>query len=229
MSIVDSPNTATRILQAAFRRLLDDGYARLSTRDIAAEVGVNHALIHYYFGTKDKLVIAALDEANNQLLERQSRMYEAPGGFADKWVTAREFYKEDLASGFVRVQMELWGASLSNPELRQAFLPRFLAWRRVVQGAVQEALEQYQLDLPVSAAALACWIVDFWAGMEFEMLLGIGEEEGHHEAAMDALQALLEQLDARAQAGRPGVQKTRVGHMRTGDTGDRGNQHDTAD
>lgn len=191
-------DTAERILEAAFRRLHQDGYARLSTRDIAAEAGVNHALIHYYFGTKDKLVVAALDEANRRLLERQRRMYDAPGGFAEKWAQAVGFYDQDLASGFVRVQMELWAASLSNLELRREFLPRIMAWRRIIQGSVREALAHYRLDLPFSAEAIACWITDFWIGMEFEMLLGIDEEEGHHREALQAMQQLLETLDAHA-------------------------------
>jgi AcrR family transcriptional regulator len=59
-------------------------YARLSTRDIAAEAGVNHALVHYYYGTKDQLVIASLEEANRSLVARQERMYHAPGGSAEK-------------------------------------------------------------------------------------------------------------------------------------------------
>ncbi|MDQ2743826.1 MAG: hypothetical protein M3Z66_16235, partial [Chloroflexota bacterium] len=155
-----------------------------------------HALIHYYFGTKDKLVIAALDDANNQLLERQTSMYESPGGFAEKWAQAREFYEHDVASGFVRVQMELWAASLSNPDLREEFLPRIISWRRVIEAAVRDALAQYRLDLPFSANAIACWIVDFWVGMEFEMLLGVEEEVGHYREALDAMQQLLEHLDA---------------------------------
>lgn len=197
VTVAASPDTSTRILRAAFRRLLEDGYAGLSTRDIATQAGVNHALIHYYFGTKDKLVIAALDDANNQLLERQTQMYEAPGGFDEKWAQAREFYEQDLASGFVRVQMELWAASLSNPALREQFLPRIMAWRRIVEGGVRDALQYYRLDLPFSADAIACWIVDFWVGMEFEMLLGIGENQAHHQKALDAMQHLLGGLDAR--------------------------------
>jgi AcrR family transcriptional regulator len=198
MSLPDDADTRTRILEAAFRLLHQDGYARLSTRTIAAEAGANHALIHYYFGTKDQLVIAALDEANNRLLERQRHMYDTPGGFAEKWGQACRFFEEDLASGFVRVQMELWGTSLSNPTLRELFYPRIQAWRRLIEGVVREALQHYELDLPCSADAIACWIADFWIGMEFEMVLGMTEEEGHHREALAAMQRLLEQLDNRA-------------------------------
>ena len=195
MTLPKSSETATRILQAAYRRLATDGYARLNMRDVAAEAGVNHALIHYYFGSKDQLVIAVLDETNRQLLERQTQMYNTPGDFAAKWAQARAFYEEDLTSGFVRVQMELWAASLSNAALREQFVPRFMAWHRVIEGAVRDALAHYQLDLPVSPEAIATWIVDFWVGMEFEMLLGIPESQVHHQKALDAMQRLLDHFD----------------------------------
>src|SRR5438105_3534837 len=72
--------TATRdlILQATRRRLVEQGYANLSVREIAADAGVNHALIGYHFQGKQQLVLAVLDDANARLLQRQARMYDAP-------------------------------------------------------------------------------------------------------------------------------------------------------
>ena len=198
MAHLKSSETAERILQAAHRRLAIDGYARLNMRDIAAEAKVNHALIHYYFGSKDQLVIAVLDEANRRLIERQTQMYNTPGDFAAKWAQARAFYEEDLASGFVRVQMELWAAGLSNEALRENFVPRIMEWRRVIESAVRDALAHYQLDLPVSPEIIATWISDFWFGMEFEMLLGIPESQTHHQEALDAMQQMLEHFDRQA-------------------------------
>jgi AcrR family transcriptional regulator len=201
----DSADTRTKILAAAFRRLASEGYAALSVREIARDAGVNHALINYHFRTKDQLVIAVLDAANQRLLARQSSMYQAPGGFAQKWADARRFYESDLGSGFVRVQAELWAASLSNAELRDKFLPRLLAWKQVVLQAVREALDAAQthgVELPrvLSAEVIACWISEFWLGMEFADLLGVKEEQLTHRAALDAVQWLLESLDARAAA-----------------------------
>ena len=68
-------DTRAKILDAAFRRLATEGYAALSVREIARDAGVNHALINYHFRTKDQLVIAVLDAANQQLLARQAAMY----------------------------------------------------------------------------------------------------------------------------------------------------------
>ncbi|GAB4568250.1 MAG: TetR/AcrR family transcriptional regulator [Rhizobacter sp.] len=199
----DATQTRERILDATFRRLVSEGYAALSVREIAKDAGVNHALINYHFRSKDQLVIDVLDAVNQRLLARQASMYSGGGGFAQKWADARRFYQDDLASGFVRLQAELWAASLSNPGLREKFLPRLLAWKKLVLGAVREAVAALQADgtklpPPFTPDVIACWISEFWLGMEFADLLGVKEEQVQHRAALDAVQWLLESLDAKA-------------------------------
>jgi AcrR family transcriptional regulator len=196
----DPGDTKAKILDAAFRRLANEGYAALSMREIAKGAGVNHALINYHFRSKDELVIAVLDAANRELLARQQRMYAAPGDFAAKWAQARAFYQGDLASGFVRVQAELWAASLSDPGLREKFVPRLRAWRDVVLGAVRDAVAALEaqgtkLPPPFTAEVIATWISEFWLGMEFVDLIGDRGEHRQHRAALDAMQVILETLD----------------------------------
>lgn len=204
----DLGETKSKILEAAFRRLARGGYAALSMRQIAKDAGVNHALINYHYRSKDQLVIAVLDAANRQLLARQHRLYRSPGSFAEKWAAAREFYRSDLASGFVRMQAELWAASFANPGLREKFLPRILAWKQVVHEGVTEALAVLKecgvrLPAPFTAEVLATWISEFWLGMEFADLLGAPEDKLPHKAALDAMQKLLEDLDAMARRKKP--------------------------
>lgn len=204
--------TKAKILDAAFRRLAREGYAALSMREIARDAGVNHALINYHYRSKDQLVIAVLDAANRQLLERQHRMYRSPGGFAEKWAAAREFYRGDLASGFVRVQAELWAASFADPVLREKFMPRFLAWKQVVLEGVTEALQVLKrcgVKLPpyLTAEVIATWMAEFWLGMEFVDLLDVPESKLPNRAALDAMQKLLEELDAMALGKGPGKGK----------------------
>src|ERR687886_1820791 len=44
------------LVAAAYRRIATDGFEGLRTRDIASDVGVNIATLHYYFPTKEALI-----------------------------------------------------------------------------------------------------------------------------------------------------------------------------
>ena len=48
-------DTETKILHAAEKEFLEKGYAGARTATIAEAAGVTHAMLHYYFRTKDKL------------------------------------------------------------------------------------------------------------------------------------------------------------------------------
>lgn len=55
-----NPDTRARILQAAQARLLAHGYAGTTLRAVAADAGVDVALISYYFGSKQGLFSAVM-------------------------------------------------------------------------------------------------------------------------------------------------------------------------
>ena len=198
----DGAATRAAILRAARDRLVEVGYANLNVRDIARAAGVNHALIGYHFHGKQQLVLAVLDEANRQLLDRQERMYQGTSSASRQWQQACDFYEEDLESGFVRLLMELMGASFHDHELRREFVPRIAHWHRMVEGAVKQFIATSGLDLPVSAEAISAWIVWFWTGMEASMMLGIGEKDGHQREALAAMATLLRHVEGRGAAKR---------------------------
>ncbi len=47
--------TEQKILEVAEKLFLDKGFAATSTTEIAKKAGCNHAMLHYYFRTKEKL------------------------------------------------------------------------------------------------------------------------------------------------------------------------------
>lgn len=55
-----SPDTRASILDAARSLFATGGLSGTSIRAIAAKAGVDPALVHHYFGTKDELFVAAL-------------------------------------------------------------------------------------------------------------------------------------------------------------------------
>ncbi|MGY2873032.1 AcrR family transcriptional regulator [Marmoricola sp. URHA0025 HA25] len=55
-----SPDTRAAILEAARGLFATGGLSGTSVRAVAAKAGVDPALVHHYFGTKDDLFVAAL-------------------------------------------------------------------------------------------------------------------------------------------------------------------------
>jgi len=56
-----NPDTREAILTAARQVFGERGFDQASVRAIAAAAGVDPALVHHYFGTKDNLFLAAMD------------------------------------------------------------------------------------------------------------------------------------------------------------------------
>ncbi|WP_052193505.1 TetR/AcrR family transcriptional regulator [Microbacterium sp. ZOR0019] len=55
-----SSTARARLLEAAQKHVLRGDLAAISSRRLAAEVGVSHTLVNYHFGSRDDLVAAAI-------------------------------------------------------------------------------------------------------------------------------------------------------------------------
>jgi AcrR family transcriptional regulator len=69
-------DAGTQILQAADELFGDIGFDATTTREIAERAGVNKALIHYHFSSKDGLLERLLDRYYDQLAETLSTSLE---------------------------------------------------------------------------------------------------------------------------------------------------------
>src|SRR2546428_1844994 len=61
------------LVAAAYRRIASDGFEGLRTRDVAADVGVNIATLHYYFPTKEALIRSVIGHAMQRFVETLPR------------------------------------------------------------------------------------------------------------------------------------------------------------
>ena len=82
------------LLDAAERLLVEVGYAGITTRRLAEEAGVNHGLVHYYFGSNENLLVRVLERFTERLIERQRELYAADMPFVEKWRTAMRYLVE---------------------------------------------------------------------------------------------------------------------------------------
>ncbi len=63
--------TRGRIIAGAYHTLIRQGYEATSVKDIAREAGVPPGLIHYYFTSKEDLLVAAIRYGCNQVIPMQ--------------------------------------------------------------------------------------------------------------------------------------------------------------
>src|ERR687895_2148749 len=106
------------LLDAAERLLVDIGYAKITTRRLAEEAGVNHGLVHYYFGSNENLLVRALERFTERLIARQRELYAADMPFVEKWRTAMHYLvSEDVT--YEKVWLELQALAWNNADLRE--------------------------------------------------------------------------------------------------------------
>jgi AcrR family transcriptional regulator len=190
------------IVQAAGRCIVARGHAALSTRAVATEAGVNQSLIHYYFGTKERLTLAVLERMNQTLLKRQAEMFESTASVAEKWAQACRFYESDIRSGYVRLLMELSALGVSNAAIGDEMRKLRAQWRALLERVVDDALEHFGIR-SVSAEQVTAYLVAFWYGMEMEMVLGLSEEESHYWASLATFERFLRWLETERREGHP--------------------------
>ena len=63
-----SEETKQKILDGARKSLIKEGHRRSTIKVIANYAGVNHGLVHHYFGSKEELMVALVQHQSQQVL-----------------------------------------------------------------------------------------------------------------------------------------------------------------
>jgi AcrR family transcriptional regulator len=164
------------LLDAAERLLVDVGYAGITTRRLAEEAGVNHGLVHYYFGSNEHLLVRTLERFTERLISRQRQLYAADLPFVEKWRKAmRYLVSEDVA--YEKVWLELQALAWNNDDLRARLARVNAEWRAVLTEAFEAPHRELGIELPLEA--LVSLVMTFNLGIIVERLGGI--ETGHGE------------------------------------------------
>jgi AcrR family transcriptional regulator len=177
----------TALLDAAERLLIDEGHADITTRRVAAEAGVNHGLVHYYFGSIEELLFQAMERYTERLLDRQRALYAEERPFIEKWRTAMRFIDEDLQAGYPKIWAELHAFAWNRPQLQARIARVHIQWREIFGDALARAEDELDFSgSPFSSDAFVALVATFNAGLLLERLVGL--EQGHREllGAMDA-------------------------------------------
>lgn len=182
-------------MTAARSALLEDGYARLSTRRVAELANVPLSQIHYHFGSKQQLILAVLAGENERLLERQAAMYDSPEPLWKRWERACDFLDADLESGYVRILQEMIAAGWSDPEVAAAVRAMLGDWNRLLTDVARREQELGSDLGGFTPGEVATLMGTPFIGAEALILLGITESTQPIRTALRKVGLLLRGLD----------------------------------
>jgi AcrR family transcriptional regulator len=127
------------LLDAAEVVMLDEGYAAVSTRHIAAKAGTDKALVHYYFATMDELFIALFRRNAERGAERFRLALASPKPLWAVWDALREPSTTALMTEFI---------ALANHRkaVKSVMVDNSRGFRNTQLKRLSGVLESYGLD-----------------------------------------------------------------------------------
>jgi AcrR family transcriptional regulator len=164
------------LLDAAERLLVEIGHANITTRRLAESAGVNHGLVHYYFGSNEALLVRALERFTERLIARQRELYAADEPFVEKWRSAMRYLVSEDAT-YQKVWLELQALAWNDAGLRARLAAVNAEWRAVLTEAFAQPHRELGIEMPLEA--LVSLVMTFNLGIIVERLGGI--DAGHAE------------------------------------------------
>jgi AcrR family transcriptional regulator len=173
-AVLRRPGRPDEILAAACQAIVERGFSDTRVSDIADVAGTSTGTIHYYFDSKQDVLMAALRWASDRLFGRLER---ADGPDA----TARLAALLDLAIPYDRPQarrdeyvlwMEVWALVLHSPEHLPALQDLSERWRAFFFNVVADGVAAGEFAPVAEPEVVAERLIALVDGLGFETVVG---------------------------------------------------------
>ncbi|MGH9091469.1 MAG: TetR/AcrR family transcriptional regulator [Acidimicrobiales bacterium] len=172
---IGTEGSATRatLLDAALLLMVEEGYAAVTSRRVAARAGQKPQLVHYYFRTMDDLFLALVRRGAEQNLERQARALASDRPLRALWELSTD------PKGIL-LTMELTALANHRKAIRAELAAFGHQFRRLQGEAMARILDAYGVDpgaLPRDAAPVVMTGLSRIIGIEQALGLTTGHSE----------------------------------------------------
>ncbi|MEV4225332.1 TetR/AcrR family transcriptional regulator [Nonomuraea sp. NPDC049725] len=166
-----------QIAEAVWRLATRGGLEDVTLRQVATEAGVSARLLQYYFGTRDQLLLGALEILNADAEERARRRLELLGDEPGTRALVRGVLMELLPLDEERrnrhlVYVAYFVRFLADPALAAVAHDAPLALEGLVAGLLARGLESGEVRADVDVEAEAAFLVAGAEGLMSRVLLG---------------------------------------------------------
>ncbi|MCD8164662.1 MAG: TetR/AcrR family transcriptional regulator [Bacteroides sp.] len=198
-------DTEMNILWAAEEIFLEKGFTGAKTTEIAKLAGVNHAMLHYYFRTKEKLFEKVFTSKAEMLANSFTSVFDSKLSFFDKVKLAIATHFDFLIEN-PRLPLFLINEMLHNPLQRERakaiITPNVLQLFSYVQENIDEEVKKGTI-YPIQASDLILNIVSLnifnivllrLASEDGKMIFGKTDREFLEERKQNTIRMVLNDL-----------------------------------
>ena len=171
---------AQQIVDAAARVMARNGYGGTTMKDIAAEAGITAGLIHYYFDSKEDLLLAVTATLCEQMRRDAEQAFAASGDappIARAWAALQATKDHLQRPDQQRLFLETITLALSEPRMREQMAQLYESLLDSSTAMVEELSGQIPTPPPVPARDLAAVLVAAIDGMALQKLLDPSRDE----------------------------------------------------
>jgi AcrR family transcriptional regulator len=179
-----SGDKAQRIVDAMRASVAARGAAGSTFDHVAREAGVSRGLLHYYFGSKEQLLVEVVRhdaaERNRSMDERLEKAHSVDE-MLDALVVGLEEFLEDDAGGQA-VIYEMLSASRHSEEIRTELAELYRQWRERLAGWLRTKEREGVIRLQADAEAVASILFSLGDGFGIQVL---ADPDWDQQAAFD--------------------------------------------
>jgi AcrR family transcriptional regulator len=202
-------NRRQALVRAAYNQIAERGFEGLRTREVAAEVRLNIATLHYYFPTKEALIQGVVDYAVERFRSTLTPHGSPADQLANHMRAVHDLLRDEPQLGGVMGELAL--RSARDPQIAGIMQTSNEAWSRAVRGLLRRAVKQGHLRAELDSDDVAALIVAVLTSMtlptmaahartdqalrQLERWLGIDRGPGQDQGMRSATEAPKQLID----------------------------------
>lgn len=169
----EGSESRAKLVRAAEKLLISEGYAAVTSRRVAAEAGLKPQLVHYYFRSMDDLYLEVFRWRADQALGHLDRVLASPTPLTDLWRFSNE-------PNWVSLSTEYSALANHRKNIREEVARYGELFRDRQMVVMTAALERVGFDQEQISPAVALVLMNSLSRI-LAMEAGLGMESGHRE------------------------------------------------
>jgi AcrR family transcriptional regulator len=167
-----SGERAVRIVEAMRESVAEVGIAGSTFERVAAKASVSRGLLHYYFGTKERLLVEVIRRDTDERIEGLSAAMRAATTVDEMIFAMSETFERTLReqTGYVYMVSELYVAGRHNPELQRELGALYSRARREFAAILREKEREGVVRLRFGAEATLAYLFGAGDGLTVQRL-----------------------------------------------------------